>query len=739
MRGALSAWGAAVVLLSAAGCGGHHEGPGEVSTSRLPAPAVAARTESQSAALARLVPEAKGEKQILFGDFHVHTTFSADAFLRSLPMLQGEGAHPPADACDFARFCSALDFWSINDHSETVSPQHWRETKEAIRQCNAAAGDPKNPDLVAFLGWEWTQVGVTAKDHYGHKNVILHDTEEDRVPKRPISALSPQLVGALRQRPPLWQRLRFPMLDFANRERYFDFGKFQNELAEVPLCAEGVDTRQLSENCSEVAHTPRELFEKLAQWGGEALVIPHGNTWGLYTPPGSTWDKQLVGAQHDPDKQTLIEVYSGHGNSEEYRKWHEVEWDAQGQPVCPAPTKDYLPCCWQAGEVIRSRCGNAPAAECERRVAEARRNYLHAEAAGRMSLPGTSFEEMKDCGYCKDCFLPAFNYRPRSSVQYALAISNFDDPAHPRRFHFGFIASSDNHSARPGTGYKEYGRHYMTEIAGVRDERWRQRVLPDRSPEAESVAFDPTDPGEGVQAFQILDIERQASFFMTGGLVAVHSAGRDRDAIWAAVKRREVYGTSGPRILLWFDLLNGPQGPLAMGSEASLAAPPHFRVRAVGAFKQKPGCPEWSGRALGAERLERLCRGECYNPSDERLRITRLEVVRIRPQVHANESVDNLVDDPWRRIDCPADPAGCVAEFDDADYVPGGRDATYYVRAIQEATPAVNARALRCDYDNEGHCVQVHPCYGDYRTPFDDDCLAPAEERAWSSPIYLRR
>jgi hypothetical protein len=217
----------------------------------------------------------------------------------------------------------------------------------------------------------------------------------------------------------------------------------------------------------------------------------------------------------------------------------------------------------------------------------------------------------------------------------------------------------------------------------------------------------------------------------------VHADGRDRQAIWSALQRREVYGTSGPRILLWFDLLNAPgsRGSLMpMGSEVAMAESPIFQVRAVGSFEQQPGCPEFEGDALGEDRLARLCRGECYYPSDQRRRITRIEVVRIRPQRDPGDEIAARVEDPWRVLACTPDPAGCVVTFSDESFAAQGRDALYYARAIEEPSQAVGADPLGCERDAAGRCVRTHPCFG---RPASDECLAQTEERAWSSPIFV--
>lgn len=734
---------ALLVAIAVVYLGGRAEGPGTIVGAALPEAAVEDRRLRQRDALQGVLrDEAPSDDapsaQILFGDLHVHTTFSMDAFVLSLPMLGGEGSHPPADACDFARYCSALDFFALTDHAEALTPAHYQQSKEIVRQCNALAGDPENPDLVAYMGWEWTQVGATPETHYGHKNVIFPGIEDDELPTRSIAArgLARQAMGQ-NVNLPMDKVLAVPLRDFQGRQRYKDLVSFVREVQRTQECPDDVPTRELPPDCQEIADNPRELFEKLDQWGFDSLVIPHGTTWGFYTPPGYDYDKQIRTEQDDPARQRLLEVYSGHGNSEEYRDWRAVEVGEDGALRCPAPTDDFEPCCWRAGELMRERCGAIPEAECEAKVELARQHYVDWGVTGHLSLPGVTVEQWQGCGQCRDCFNPAFNYRPGGSAQYILARGNFDDPSSPKHATLGLMASSDNHKARPGTGYKEVDRVLMSEATAVHSEHDRALIMwpPD----------DPTAPSRPATAEETrrypthrrVDIERQASFFMTGGLVAVHSEGRDRQAIWDALKRREVYGTSGDRILLWFDLLNDTTSPPTrhpMGSALTTTQRPRFSVRAVGAFKQKPGCPEWTDKGLTAERVADLCHGECYHPGDERHRIVAIEVVRVRRQQHPDEAIGPLIQDAWRTFQCPDDPRGCVVTFDDPDFLKDQGEVVYYVRALQETTPAVNAQNLRC---GDGPCDTLKPCYGDFRTRRDDDCLAPNQERAWSSPIYV--
>ena len=172
-----------------------------------------------------------------------------------------------------------------------------------------------------------------------------------------------------------------------------------------------------------------------------------------------------------------------------------------------------------------------------------------------------------------------------------------------------------------------------------------------------------------------------------------------------------------------------------MGGRTHLDDAPIFQVRAAGSFEQKPGCPEDSINALGEEGVERVCRGECYNPDDERRIITRIEVARIRPQIEKDEAMDSLIEDSWRVFECDADPAGCSVTFTDPEFAESGRDAIYYVRAIEAPSMAMNANLLRCTMDEEGRCIETNACSGD--TPRSDDCLAETEQRAWSSPITV--
>ena len=684
-------------------------------------------------------PPAGTTDTILFGDMHVHTTFSPDAFNWSLPINAGEGAHPPADACDYARFCSAIDFWGLTDHAEATTQYKWQASIDMMRACQAQS-DPRAPDLISFLGWEWTQVGNEAATHYGHKNVHLKTLENP--PGRVINS-GGVATNTLRNTMGSVLSDRLPLADFLNAQRYHNILRFFDDMSELEPCPDGTDSSV--SDCLESAITPTELYRKLNEWDVDTIVIPHGTTWGFYTPFRSDYSRQLRPEYTPPEGMVpTFEIYSGHGNSEEYRSFRAADVNEAGDLGCPTATDEYQATCDKAGEIAYDRCIESGLAEDACRITKRMTRALSANSniLGHLVVPDVSAADWLDSGQCRDCFQPALNYRPMGSFQWAMASTFFDDDGTKNRFKFGVIASSDNHRAAPGTGYKEVDLLRTTESTGVTTQLQIQQQRDILSlDEIDTSRPRLLDPGSVASiGFAALEGERQASFFLTGGLAAAHVSERSRDGVWDAFQNRSTYGTSGKRQLLWFDLVNSPSGErVPMGGEASMWIPPVFKVRALGSFKQLDGCPDYGVSPTQQARIEKLCLGECYNPSDERERITRIEVVRILPQASPGENRDKLIQDPYMVHQCPeGDTAlGCEWEFSDPDYSVAGRDAVYYVRAIQEPSPHINGENLRCELDENGRCIKVKLCNpGAFGDP-NDDCLSTSEPRAWSSPIFL--
>lgn len=648
-----------------------------------------------------MVEAANGDSQILFGDLHTHTNYSMDAYVFNTELVKGVGIVTPADACDYARYCSALDFWSINDHAEGLTPRVWQDSVAAIRACNASAGDPANPDMVSFVGWEWSNGNSDdVPSHYGHKNVIFRTWEEGQTPIRPISSAERYIFA----------KIPAPLLGLmslsASRETIADFGWYVNESRRTPICARDVPANELDADCREVADTPTQLYRKLDELGFESMVIPHGLAWGTTNPLTADFRNQLD--EYELRYQKLLETFSGHGNSERFEDFQRIGIDAQGNTFCPEATANFTPCCQRAGQLVRANCEDPGSYTCAGEVAAMEQAYVDKGAkAGRRLLPQATLDDWQGCGQLRNAFQPASMYVPRQSTQYNLALG-FDSSGEPRRARFGLIGSTDNHVARPGNSYKETNRPLATDNKNV----------------------------SGGRGFSYTADKESAGFYYTGGLVAVHSNGRHRDAIWDGLDRRQVYATSGDRMLVWFDLLNAPEGEVPMGSEVTMDSNPRFRVRALGAFEQQAGCPDYAVAALGEARVQSLCGGECYQPGDRRKSIARVEVTRIRPQIRPDEPIAPLIEHQWRVFQCPPSPEGCTVEFDDPDYRSAARPALYYARVIQEAEPLIAGDPFGCEYDAQRNCTRRRYCIGK-NAASDNDCTSVAEPRAWTSPIFL--
>ena len=736
---------------------------------------------------------------IYWGDTHVHTRFSFDAYVTmsqserdEFDPIAGEleFARDIREACDFGHYCSRIDFMASTEHAENVPESLWVTIKDQLRACRVAYGPAVTPEeglrpLHAFAGWEWTQGNPDAtgnppplldssRTQYGHKNIIYPDLEEDRLPIRVVasSAIVPsadqlcsvaRLCGTLPSEVPppfscpaegeqetalfltAFNRLNEQCVGgppendprFRRGGQCFGVCSFFNDGSSCPTNCDyqpggrGCDldsvdaTVMTSSTCPQFAYTAGGLFELIQSWQDRFdYPLP------VIGAHGTTW------------------LNGGHGNWDAAYPTLDDEQDPTMPVLNPGNFRQHEPNLQRFVEVM-SKHGSGEL-------------YPSNPVEEEFCFNNTSTNDLA-------CFQPTssdgvgadsnIRYVREGSVQYALAQQEAGVGG-DFALNLGLLASTDTHHARPGstTELPAYGEwesaQVFCDLAGI--------------------------PAE----------ECPLQYAYAGGLAAVHAApdnGGVRGAIFRGLRDRQVFGTSGPRIELWFYMTNPPAtagciesdpGECPMGSvvqnvpttntnDSSFV--PRFRVHAKGALQfstdceDQPAAPGWMG---GPEAFHReVCREHCFHETSEadadRSRIVRFEVIRVlRGWLGTNGTTDfetftvgldqdnaffgtgsageaiHTVD--VIRLACTgATAAGaqnCWAEFEDPQWrtiVERGANAVYYVRALQEETTAYNGPT---GTDGELVCTSGEATATEDQTP---NCFGPTNERAWSSPIFL--
>jgi hypothetical protein len=266
-------------------------------------------------------------------------------------------------------------------------------------------------------------------------------------------------------------------------------------------------------------------------------------------------------------------------------------------------------------------------------------------------------------------------------------------------FRFGLIGASDTHFAAPGMVDED---RFVGHAAGSVDARFGIPPYPDRPD------------------------------FNPGGLTVLWAEENSRDALFAAMRRREAYGTSGPRIELRFfggwepaeDPCSAPDfeargyaGGVPMGADLPARAPgraPRFAVRA----RRDPG-----GGDVPTTPLQRIQIVKGWVEQGQ----GRERVFEVAGDAANGASVDLATCIPLG----PGFNELC-GEWTDPDFDPEA-PAFYYARAVENPscrwnTWTCNAQGVDCS--DPGAVPEPLRACCDPRVP------GTIQERAWSSPIW---
>lgn len=275
----------------------------------------------------------------------------------------------------------------------------------------------------------------------------------------------------------------------------------------------------------------------------------------------------------------------------------------------------------------------------------------------------------------------------RSGLESGLAYyAGHSGAAKKNPLQLGIVGATDNHNATPGYVEENTWKGHL----GVTDDTPASRVA------ATTNGCDPEDVGCG---------DNNNRGFSPGGITGVWAEQNTRDRIFAALRRREVFGTSGPRIKVRFYQYRGLQNP---------CADPGFPEQVI----DSGGVPMGGTMASSGTGNPRFVVYALKDTTDL------AEIAIFKASVIGGQVVEKLTTIPV------SGGSACVTWTDD-DYS-ASRPALYYARVLEQPTPRWS------HYD----CLELQQT-----NPTDWQTIAPGcapggeldvniQERAWTSPIW---
>jgi hypothetical protein len=596
-------------------------------------------------------------RRAFFGDLHVHTGLSFDAYAFDVRVTPEEAyrfargqeiALPPLDGkgegTRRVRLGRALDFAAVTDHSEFLGE---------VQTCIT----PSAKGYGSATCQRYRQGGGQAISNLGFK-LAIDDKQrfEDVCP--PDGSGCAELLFAT------WQRLQAAAQGAYDKSSSCGFTSF---VAYEYSGAPGLST--LHRNVIfrsdrvplPVTHyeepTPQGLWQALdgacrqARTGCDVLAIPHnsnesnGKMFRIEYPEGASLEEQKRLAQQRQSFEPVFEIYQHKGDSE-------CKNGLSG--VLGAPDEF---CGFE--KTLRKNV-----ADC-------------GEGTGTGGTARTGCQSRRD--FVRYALLDGLREQQRIGVN---------------PIPLGLIASTDTHNGSPG---------YVEESAFM-----GHRGLDDDTPEKLL----------GSGGLTIGGME-----FSPGGLVGVWAEENSRPALFDGLKRRETFGTSGPRITVRF--FGGFDLPPDLCSDPALVEKGYQK-----------GVPMGGTLTAGSQSAPRFVVQAFRDPGDGRKPGTPLQVVQIiKGTLVAGSAQTKVFDVAGNRNNGAAvDVATCTLVGDGADSLCGtftdpefdkSQPAFYYVRVLENPSCRWNTQLCNA----LPAASRPAPCS-------DPEAPKTVQERAWASPIY---